>query len=147
MELSERIRRSRRHLGVTQSELARLMRVDRSSVSHWESGKRNSPDHRRLASLARLCNVSFEWLATGRGEMVLERDSSRSIPAAFGKLVDDVTSIRLLRALERMAEHQRLLLVELAESIAAQARPRRARSPLVVKIRDGFYDPETGQSI
>jgi hypothetical protein len=89
--------------------------------------------------------VGFEWLATGRGVMKPNHDLSRQVPAAFGKLVDDPQTIRLLRAWEHLSERSRYALLELTEMLAKQRRPRRAATPSVIKLETGYFDPETGQ--
>ena len=107
-------------------------------------GNRANPGHDRLAALAKLCHVSFEWLATGRGTMKLDHDPVDQPPAAFGKLVDDPQSIRLLRAWNNLSARSRLAVLELIESVAAMRRPRRAGMQPVIKLEAGYFDPETG---
>ena len=49
--------------------MARRMFVTQPSVADWESG-RKAPHTKNLTRLAVLLGVSFEWLTTGRGEML-----------------------------------------------------------------------------
>jgi len=78
--------------------------------------------------MAKLCVVSYEWLATGRGEMKLGHDPDLDIPATLGKLVDDPQTLRLLQAWEALSSRSRAALVDLAEELASQRQPRRARA-------------------
>ncbi|TAL43648.1 MAG: helix-turn-helix domain-containing protein [Methylovulum sp.] len=66
-----RIKQAREHSGLTQSSLAILVGVKRSSANQWESSiLRKEPSTGNLIKIAEITGVSFEWLATGRGEMM-----------------------------------------------------------------------------
>ena len=144
MNLAIRIHRARHHAGMSQAELARRLGVDRSCVGHWEGVSRANPGHDRLAELAKLCVVSYEWLATGRGSMKLGHDPADDIPAAFGKVVNDPQAIRLLRAWDAMSLRSRMALLELAEELASHRRPKRVHPDAAVKLDAGYFDKETG---
>jgi DNA-binding transcriptional regulator YiaG len=52
--VTERIKRVRRDLGLSQKEFADLVGVSERSVQHWESGKKPQPKAlRRLAEVAK----------------------------------------------------------------------------------------------
>lgn len=70
MNYSERIRAARKHAGLTQSELARLVGIDQTSISNLERGKSQGSSH--TASIARVCGVSAIWLEAGLGEMTAD---------------------------------------------------------------------------
>jgi transcriptional regulator with XRE-family HTH domain len=144
MNLAARIRQARQRLGITQTELAQVLGVHRSSVAHWEGVKRINPGHDRLADLARICCVSYEWLATGRGTMKLSHDLSGDIPAGFGKLVYDPQTIRLLRAWETISSRLRTSLLEHVEQLAAQRKRKRSRAGSIIKLQNGYFDRDTG---
>ena len=40
LSLGEQVVRARRRLGITRKELARRLRVDPSTLAHWENGRR-----------------------------------------------------------------------------------------------------------
>lgn len=66
-----RIKQARVSAGLSQAALAKLVGVQRSSASQWESDHiRKDPSTANLAKIAVITGVSFEWLATGRGEMM-----------------------------------------------------------------------------
>jgi transcriptional regulator with XRE-family HTH domain len=46
--------------------------VTRSAVSNWEISSRPKPNVANLASIAIETNVSFEWIAFGRGDIELK---------------------------------------------------------------------------
>lgn len=51
---------------MTQAQLAAKARVQQVTISGYESGRIREPGASRMAALARVLNVSLEWLATGR---------------------------------------------------------------------------------
>lgn len=66
--MSQRLISARNAAKLSQSDVADRLLISRNAVSQWENGS-NSPKSARLPELAKLYGVSFEWLATGRGEM------------------------------------------------------------------------------
>lgn len=63
-ELGTRIRKRREARGLRQADLASALRVTPQAVSKWERGE-NAPDIVVLVPLARLLDVSVEWLLGG----------------------------------------------------------------------------------
>lgn len=68
MHLCHRIRQARLEAKLSQSQLAEKTGVHRSAVAQWERSGGSRPTVDRLAQIATLTGVSYEWLATGRGE-------------------------------------------------------------------------------
>ena len=98
MTLTQRIRLSRRHGGISQSTLADLVGVHRSAVSHWESVKPKRPNIGHLLAIAVACGVQFEWLATGRGAMLIsEQAQLDSVATAKALMVEEEHELELLR--------------------------------------------------
>lgn len=95
MELAERIRRARRIAGLSQQGLAAAVGVTRSAVGNWEAACGACPTTKRLADLARVLHVNFEWLATGRGDMRLT-PAADDTPAVDGCMVVDCPHERRL---------------------------------------------------
>ncbi|MDZ7735004.1 MAG: helix-turn-helix domain-containing protein [Gammaproteobacteria bacterium] len=65
MDIGTRIRQARIAAGLSQARLAELLGVTRSACSQWESPQGTVPRGTRLAELAGLLGVSYEWLAMG----------------------------------------------------------------------------------
>ncbi|MGB9661248.1 MAG: helix-turn-helix domain-containing protein [Moorellaceae bacterium] len=59
--LTERLRKLREQAGLTQEELAKLLGVERSTISRYESGNRD-PSSEMLDRLAKFFNVSVDYL-------------------------------------------------------------------------------------
>ena len=127
MTPQQRIRLARRHAGVSQAQLAKSAGVLRSAVSHWESPLAKNPSIKHLRDVALATGVQFEWLATGRGEMITTRDAELdAVAAADALLVEDPVEQRLLLAYRAAPIRARLAVVELIEELAMQrtGRPR-----------------------
>lgn len=129
MTPQQRLRLARRHAALSQAQLAERAGVQRSAVSHWESDHGRNPSLRHLREVALATGVQFEWLATGRGEMLTSRDTELdSVAAADALLVEDPVEQRLLLAFRVAPVRARLAIVELIEELAIQrtGRPRPA---------------------
>ena len=74
MDLTTRILRSRKEKKLSQQALADLINVSRSALAQWETSM-SSPSLENLRKMANLLEVSFEWLATGRGNQHLIQSS------------------------------------------------------------------------
>ena len=109
--MKERIKRARQERGWSQTELARRMPVTQPSVADWESG-RKTPSMKNMVRLAKLFDVGFEWLSTGRGEMR---------PPPSGLSVSEPAP-----AYERMLPEERLLL-----DLYARLQPSQRKALLV----------------
>ena len=144
MTLAHRIRRARKLAALSQADVARALNVHRSCVGHWEGVHGAIPGHAHLAELAKLLVVSFEWLATGRGPMKLAHDPVQDIPAAFGRLVDDPETLRLLAAWECISSRSRAALLEIAEQLALARKPRLAKELERVRLDGGLFDARSG---
>lgn len=71
MKISDRIRVARRRAGLSQDGLAKQVGVVRSAVAQWERKGGARPTSSNMAKIACCCDVSYEWIATGRGAMAL----------------------------------------------------------------------------
>ncbi len=114
--MKERIKRARLERGWSQAELARRMPVTQPSVAEWESG-RKTPNMKNLVRLAKLLDVGFEWLSTGRGEMrpPPTLSVSEAAPAYEWMLPEER---RLLSTFARLQPRQREALLGFLESLA-----------------------------
>ena len=135
MTPQSRIRLARRHAGLSQLQLANIIGVQRSAVSHWESTQAKNPSVEHLRQLAVVAGVQFEWLATGRGGMALSDEVRMdSVPTAEAMLIDEPIELRLLHAFREVSAQSRVSLVDIIEQLASQrtgrSRDSMARSAL-----------------
>jgi transcriptional regulator with XRE-family HTH domain len=129
MGLAARIRRARRIAGISQQALADALGVTRSAVSNWESDSGVRPATDRLAVLARALHVSFEWVATGRGEMRMGADVRDASVAEGGAVVDCPHELQLLQAYRRAPARVKALLQEMANLHAPASSRRKLSRP------------------
>lgn len=120
MQLNVRIRTARLRANLTQAQLARQIGVTRTAVVNWESGTNPArPTGKRLEKICRLTEVSWEWLATGRGQAKLSPDT---IPAVDAELVDDLIERRLLQAFRGRDVQTRQAVLTLLEAGSPRSR-------------------------
>lgn len=112
--LPDRIRHARRLCGMSQAVLAERLGVGPSAVAQWEVPRGTHPTMQHLAHIATATEVSFEWLATGRGapRTAAEPASKPAVPAATAT---DALEERLLAAFRRSAQRRREALVRYLE--------------------------------
>ena len=121
MTQQERIRLARRALGLSQTQLAHAVGVQRSAVSHWEAPLGKNPSVSHMREIALVTGIQFEWLATGRGEMPLSKEVQLdSIATAEALLVEDPLEFRLVAAFRAAPLRSRLSLLEVMEELARQ---------------------------
>jgi transcriptional regulator with XRE-family HTH domain len=128
LDLTQRIRSTRRHGAISQASLAQQVGVHRSAVSHWESRKPKRPNIGHLLAIAVATGVQFEWLATGRGMMLMSEAAAVCDPGN-GIVVEDVQELDLLRAFRDVPLQSRPVLVELAQQLARHRANRAAAKP------------------
>lgn len=56
-----RLKQIREEKGISQIDMAKLFSIANTTISQWESGKRN-PDHDTLIKIADYFKVSVDWL-------------------------------------------------------------------------------------
>ena len=110
--LSQRIRAARRASGLSQQALADRLGVTRGAVGNWESSNNVCPSAEKLAGIAGVFNVSFEWLATGRGAMVAP--SCRTAPSSDSTTVVCPNELQILHAYRRAPDQIKRLIQDLA---------------------------------
>jgi len=74
--VASRIHELREGRGITQADLARLLKVTAACISNWEKAK-SFPSRDLLPSLAAVLNTSVDYLLSGSCE---EQDRSNSVP-------------------------------------------------------------------
>lgn len=125
MKFSQRIRRARRSAKLSQEALGKQLGVQRSAVSNWESASQIQPTITNLIAIAMATNTSLEWLATGRGSMLLGDDLQIEVPALDGELTETPQERQLLTLFRKASHRGQSILMELAEELASPQRVKR----------------------
>ena len=87
MCFSKRLKELRLAHGETQKDLANAIEVGRTTISEYESGKKNLTD-RTIADICREFNVNEQWLRAGEGPMFKQQDNlDNMLTADVAKLV------------------------------------------------------------
>lgn len=76
--IGERLYDLRKDAGMTQDELAKLLKISKHSISAYERDKNEPPDSIKIA-IARLFNVSVDYLV-GLSDIPTPANSSRVLP-------------------------------------------------------------------
>jgi len=71
IEMPLRIALARKNKGLSQTQLASVLGVSRGACGQWERGI-TVPSVVNLSKLAWHLDIRFEWIATGRGEMLYD---------------------------------------------------------------------------
>ena len=110
-DFSHRIRTARRSAGLSQQALADRLGVRRAAVTQWESVTGTRPTVANLAQAAVAMEVTFEWLATGRGSA---RTSEEAVPAfSAACIAQDCDEEALLAAYRALSKRQQQGLLSL----------------------------------
>lgn len=124
LRLADRIRAVRRAAKLTQTALAELVGVTPSAAAQWEHPNGTRPGLPRLQAIAAATGVTFEWLATGRGEQRRRRArQDDGIPALkLDVFAQDQAEEILLERFRMLSFHARQLLAGFLQEIQAGRR-------------------------
>lgn len=122
MTFHENLIQNRKHLGLSQEELAAKLNVSRQAVSKWETGD-SVPDLPKLLALSDALNLSLDVLC-GRDFAAVdtERDTPKKMPAAKCWLAWGISGLAVI------------LAVLLSLSPAEFPRASRSDSPLLPSV-------------
>ena len=110
-------------LAASQQVLAERMGVTRGAVANWESAVA-VPAARRLARIANVTGVSYEWLATGRGAMLPELGfEDPKTPAIDADFVDDPVERQLLDTFRMASMRARKAALDTLKASARRLAP------------------------
>jgi transcriptional regulator with XRE-family HTH domain len=114
--LRDRIRSARKYARLTQAELAGKLGVVPSAIAQWERPLGSAPTSANLIRIADLLDVSFEWLATGRG--VPHKNVAETPALELRYFAMDGSEERLLATFRGLGPEQRKAVSRLLESFA-----------------------------
>ena len=116
-EMKERIAILRKELGMTQRQFGEKIGVQRGTVTNYELG-RNIPTETVRLMICREYGVNREWLETGKGEMLAEKERYDQVWEISEKYMNDENEMfrrRLISVICGLSEEQLAVLAEIAE--------------------------------
>lgn len=81
MTLCEKLTQARKAAGLTQADIAARLSVSRQAVSRWESGQ-SKPSTEKLLALAKIYDVSLDWLCSDTDEPYENRETAELMRVA-----------------------------------------------------------------
>ena len=104
MNLTIRMIKARREKKISQQTLADLIGVSRSALAQWET-ELSKPGLESLRKMAEALEVSFEWLATGRG--------NQYVLIGENEIADDDLEKEINHLLPRLSVKRKQALLEI----------------------------------
>jgi transcriptional regulator with XRE-family HTH domain len=111
MNIGKRIQNARNSRELSRIQLANKVGVSPGGCGHWERNF-NTPSVENIAKLAVILNISFEWLATGRGEMEYS-DEGREQLKEVGNKFPPKDELKLIREYRQISIKKRELVANL----------------------------------
>lgn len=123
MEIRDRIKATRKQLGMSQAEFGKRLGVSRDSINDIENDRLKKPEQKE--PLYRLICAEFaineQWLRTGDGDMFAPLSRDEEIAAFVGKALSgesDNFKKRIISALSQLDEPEWELLEKMILRIA-----------------------------
>lgn len=119
MTLAERIKEVRKVKNMRQCDFGEKLGVKETTVTSWETGKRN-PSEAVILAICKEFSINEDWLRTGQGEMLQPVTRSEIIARFAGELMkeeEDSFRRRLFELLAQLDEQEWETLERLAEKL------------------------------
>lgn len=127
MEIKDRIKELRKAKGLTQFEFADRLKVSRSNIASYETGK-NELSSAAISLICRTFSVSETWLRTGEGEMFSDTAREEEIAAFMGDVLaaesEDFRK-RFVSMLSSLSVDEWRLIEEKAKELFAKEQEKR----------------------
>ena len=127
MEIKDRIKELRKAKGLTQFEFADRLKVSRSNIASYETGK-NELSSAVISLICRTFSVSETWLRTGEGEMFSDTAREEQIAAFMGDVLaaesEDFRK-RFVSMLSSLSVDEWRLIEEKAKELFAKEQEKR----------------------
>ena len=116
-----RIKQLRKALGLTQQEFADKLKVDRSTITGYETAK-SVPNNAMISLICREFSVSEVWLRSGEGEMFVSLGRMAEITQRVAQMAgeDNPFKEKLLLALLRIPSDKWDLIEQAAREILSE---------------------------
>ncbi len=113
--LTDRIRAARKQAGLTQADVAKILRISVSAVNQWEQGLIKNIKLCHFFALANLLDQDPQWLATGK-TFPLTRKPSLTSPLSDDPALTKEEKI-LLRQVRRLDATPRKMLIRFLSAL------------------------------
>ena len=127
MEIKDRIKELRKAKGLTQFEFADRLKVSRSNIASYETGK-NELSSAAISLICRTFSVSETWLRTGEGEMFSDTAREEQIAAFMGDVLAAETEDfrkRFISMLSSLSVDEWRLIEEKAKELVEKEQEKR----------------------
>lgn len=104
--IGSRLRAAREQAGLSQGQVAKLLKVQRPTVSEIEAGRRKVPAE-ELAQFAKIYDVSISWLTNAEAEVEDPAVELAARELTKLKKEDLDTVLQLLRTLRKAEAHHK----------------------------------------
>lgn len=99
----ERLYKLRKEKKLARDALGAKIGVSKTAIKNWEDGE-NMPKVEHVQALAKYFDVSFDWLATGEGEMIGTQIAYKGTLADYEPSTSTVELVETLKEMERNGE-------------------------------------------
>ena len=110
--ISEKLKLLRTKMGLTQSDIARAIGVERSTYTYYELGK-TLPDWPTIKKLAKIFNINYYDLLEDQGKYVLQDYSNNFQKINIGDLKPD--ECRLILLIRSAPDEKQKEIIEIIE--------------------------------
>lgn len=127
MEFKDRLKELRKTEKLTQQELADKLKIGRSNVASYETGK-NELSSAVISLICRTFSVSETWLRTGEGSMYTEDREEKRVVAFMGdalSLESNDFRRRFISTLAELNSDEWSLLEKVVKIFAAKEQEKR----------------------
>ncbi|MFV0499972.1 MAG: helix-turn-helix domain-containing protein [Bacteroidales bacterium] len=141
--IQERILLLMKAQGMTPTQFADEIGIQRSSISHILSGRNNPSLDVILKILGRFKEIDSNWLILGKGNLLKERDLDNS-PTLFNLDEDEEIIDKNLKEIDLEEEEKEIKTnnIEIQENIIAIQNPnsQRSISKIIILYNDNSYE-------
>lgn len=143
--IQERILLLMKAQGMTPTQFADEIGIQRSSISHILSGRNNPSLDVILKILGRFKEIDSNWLILGKGNLLKERDLDNS-PTLFNLDEDEEIIDKNLKEINLKEEEKEKEIktnnIEIQENIIAMQNPnsQRSISKIIILYNDNSYE-------
>lgn len=118
MEVNDRIKVLRSHLGLTQTEFGDKIGFKQNTIGQMESGSRGITD-RTIILICQTFDISEAWLRTGRGEMFSLNEDANIAELAKEFSLDHLGQA-ILKGYMHLGDYEKAVIGKYIKSVAAE---------------------------